>query len=113
MQNLWLIIVVFFIIILIVPIFAKLHFSYDLLNNLGTLSLYIFFIKIFVFKLKFRNKNIVIISKKGEKEIETKIAKDKLRFLEQLNSQLKQKIIVRKITIYSRIGMQDAGISAI
>ena len=113
MQSLWLIIVVFFLVLFIYPIFANLHLSYDFLHNMGTLSLYVFSIKIFAFKIRFKNKNIVIIPNKGESEVETSLSEGQMRFLEQLNSQLKQKIIVRNVTAYSRIGVQDASISAI
>lgn len=113
MQSLVLIIVVFFLILFILPIFIKLHISYDLLNNLGTLSLYLFFIKIFALKLKFKGKNIVIITKKEQKEVETQLSDKQMRFFEQLSSQLKQKIIIRKLSAYSRIGVSNAHYSAV
>ena len=113
MQSLWLIVVVFFLILLIIPFFCKVHLSYDILNNLGVLSVYVFFIKIIVLKIKLKGKDIILISEKNKKQIETKISKKQMRFLEQLNAQLKQKIIVRKISAYSRIGTGDAMSSAL
>lgn len=113
MQNLWLIIVVFFLIMLIIPFFCKIHFSYDLLNNLGAISLYVFFIKIFAFKYKFKGKDIILISRKNRKEIETTLSKKQVRFFEQLTIQLKQKIVIRKLDVYSRIGVEDAMGSAL
>lgn len=113
MQSLWLIIVVFFIVLLILPIFCKLHVSYDLFNNLGAISIYVFFIKIISFKLKFEDFELVLYTQKKEKQIEAKFSEKQMRFLKQLNVQFKQKIIIRKINAYSRIGVQDASISAI
>lgn len=113
MQSLWLIIVVFFLLIFIIPILTKLHLSYDIIHNIGTFSLYIYFIKVFAYKIRIKDKNITIITEENAKEIETTLSNKQMRFLQQLNSQLKQKLIVRKITIYSRIGLKDASLSAI
>ena len=113
MQSLWLIIVVFFLVVILVPIAIKIHVTYDILNNLGTFSLYIFFIKIFCYKVKIKNKTIILVSSKNKKEIETELSKVQLRFLEQLNVQLKQKLIVKKIAVFSRIGVKDAKNSAL
>lgn len=113
MQSLLLIIVVFFLLVLIVPIFVKFHLSYDIINNLGTLSVYIFFIRIILFKIRVKNKNIVLVTQKDQKEVETEISEKQIRFLNQLTTQLKQKLIVRKLYAYSRIGTGDAGSSAI
>lgn len=112
MQSLWLIIVVFFLILLVVPLFAKLHISYDFLHNIGSLSIYLFFIKIVAFKMRLNGKNIVLISYNKEKELESAVSQGQIRFIKQLNSQLKQKIVVRKITAMARIGCSDAAISA-
>lgn len=113
MQSLLLIIVVFFLVLIIIPIFAKAHLSYDLIANLGTISFYIFFIKIFAYKIRFKNKNIIIITQKDKKEIETQLSDKQMRFLEQLTSQLKQKIVVRKIYTFARIGTGNAYSSAV
>ena len=99
MQSLWLIFVVFFLLVLVLPIFTKIHASFDILHNMGTLSLYIFFIKIFAYKIKIENKSIVLISKKGKEFVETKISDKQLKFLKQLNVQFKQKIIVKNYRV--------------
>lgn len=113
MQSLWLIIVVFFLIVLVLPLFVKIHISYNFLDNLGTISMYLFFIKIFAFKVKFKGKNIVLISYKNQKEIETAVSEGQMKFLKQLIIELRQKIIVRKMNAYSRIGFNDAYLSAV
>ena len=69
MQSLWLIIVVFFLILIVVPIMTKIHASYDVFNNIGTFSLYIFFVKIFAYKVRIKNKNIVLLKQKDKKII--------------------------------------------
>lgn len=113
MQSLWLVIIVFFLLILIMPIIAKIHASFDILNNMGTISLYIFFVKIFAYKVKIQNKKIVLIANNKTKEIEMELSDKQYRFLKQFNSQMKQKIVIKKINAYSRIGLSNAGTSAI
>lgn len=108
MQTVWLVIVVFFLILLIMPIFAKVHISYDLLHNLGAVSLYIFCIKILAYKVKFKGKNIILIKENKKKEIETKISDKQMRFFTQLSVQLKEKVVIRKLSVFSRVGVGDA-----
>lgn len=113
MQSLWLIIIVFFLVLLILPVFVKAYVSFDFLHNLGVLSLYIFFIKILTYKIKYEKGDIVVYTNKNKKEIEVKVSNKQLRFLKQLSVQLKQKIILKKINIFSRIGLNDASSTAL
>ena len=62
MQSLWLIIIVFFIVVLVIPLFIKAYLSFDIINNLGALSFYILNIKILSLKIMYKNKNIVLYS---------------------------------------------------
>lgn len=108
MQNIWLVIVVFFLVLLIIPIVIKIYASYNLLDNLGVISIYIFFIKIVAYKVRYQDKQIIVFSQKNAKDIPIQISEKKLRFIEQLSSQLKDKIIIRNIMFISRIGVNDA-----
>lgn len=113
MQSVWLIIVVFFFVLLIVPIFAKVYLSYDILHNVGTISLYVFFIRILTYKLKYIKNQIVVYTNKNKKDIEVKISNKQIRFLKQFSVQIQQKIIVKKVNIISRIGLNDAFYTAL
>lgn len=113
MQSLWLIILVFFLVILIVPIFLKAYLCYDLINNLGVISLYVFFIKIIAYKVKFDGKKIVLFTSSNEKEIPLEISKGKMRFIEQFGLQLKEKMVLKRVDVYSNIGATQADKSAL
>lgn len=113
MQSMWLIIVVFFLLLLIIPIFAKVYFSFDVLNNIGAVSLYILCFKILAYKIKYKDKQIVVYTSKNKKDIEIQVSSKQLRFLEQLSVQLKQKIILKHVSFFSHIGMYDAYHTAI
>lgn len=108
MQSLWLIIVVFFLIILIMPFFAKVYISFDFLNNFGEVSLYLFCFKILTYKTKFENYKLMVYTSKDQKDIELQVSKKQMRFLKQMSVQLKEKIILKNISFYSKIGLNDA-----
>ena len=113
MQSLWLIVIVFFVIVLILPISIKLNISFDFLKNLGAVSLYIFFIKIISFKIKFEGKSLILYSDNNKKKINFKLSEGKKRFLTQLFVQIKEKVIIKDCTAISRIGLNDAMNSAL
>ena len=113
MQSIWLVIVVFFLVLFIMPIFISVHLSFDVFNNLGAISFYVYFIKFFALKLKFKNNEIIMYSENKKKEIELKVSEGQKRFLKQLTIQLKEKLIVRQCTAISRIGMENAKSTAI
>ena len=108
MQIFWYALIVFFLLLLIVPIFVKGYFYFDVLGNLGAISLFVFFIKIIAYKVKIEKGRLVFFTEKNRKEVPLEISQKQLRFLEQFGVQIKQKLIVRKITIFTRIGTKDA-----
>lgn len=113
MQIVWQILIVFFLISLILPIFAKAYAYFDLLGNVGVVSLYILFFKIIAYKIKFANGNIILYTEKNRKQIEVKVSKKQLRFLKQFTIQMKQKVILKNVTAFSRIGLNDAYSTAV
>lgn len=108
MQIVWQIIVVFFLIVLILPIFSKAYVCYNVLDNNGVVSLYIFFIKIISYKIKIASGNIIFFTEKDKKQIELQVSTKQLRFLQQFSVQMKQKVIIKNITAFSKIGLNDA-----
>lgn len=113
MQSLWLIVVVFFLIIAIIPIFAKAYVTFDFLNNIGVISLYVFCFKVITYKAKFEKFNLVLYTNKGKTDVQVEVSSKQLRFLKQLSAQLKQKIILKNLSFYTRFGLLDAYATAI
>lgn len=113
MQSLWLIIVVFFLIVSILPIFSKGYVTFDFLNNCGVISLYVFCFKVLTYKIKFEKFKLVVYTSRNEKDIQIQVSQKQMRFLKQMSVQLKQKVILKNVTFYSRIGLNDSYHTAI
>lgn len=113
MQSLWLIIVVFFLILLILPLFTKVNVSFDVKNNVGAISVYVLFVKVISYKLKYKNKQIIVYTSEDSTEIELQVSDKQLRFLKQMSVQLKQKIILKNAMFISSIGLNDAYYTAL
>jgi len=113
MESPWLLIVLFFLIILVFPMFFKLYFSYSPLKNSGliVIRLWVFNISYFSFQLKANS--IILRSKKERKQIEYKFDDPLLKFYDYFYAQIKQKIKIKYLDIYSEIGTGDAYSSAI
>ena len=113
MQSIWFIILLFFLILFIIPIFAKAYISFDILKNLGTVLMYILFFKIISYKIRFQKGQIVVYTSKDKQEVELKVSDKQLRFIKQMSVQLKEKIILKNVIMYSRIGAGDASNTAL
>lgn len=113
MINIIFFISLFLILLIVIPITFKGKISYSVLDNLGSLGVYVFGIKVFHFLFLIKDNSIIIKTKKHKKEIEMEISNEQIRFVEQLLIQLKQKIYLKNILIDSKIGLGDAFNSAI
>ena len=108
MQNVALIIIVFFLLLLAIPIFTKGYFCYDALNNLGVITIYVFFIKILCYKFKLTKNELVLFTQKKKKQVEFKVSKKQIRFLKQFTVQMQNKVAINNIAFNSRLGINDA-----
>lgn len=113
MQSLWLIIVVFFFILLILPLFAKVNVSFDVLNNEGAFSVYLLFIKIISYRLRYKDNQIIVYTEQASSEIELQVSAKQLRFLKQMTVQMKEKVILKNMTFISCVGLSDAYYTAL
>ncbi len=112
MESLWLLIVLFLLILLIIPLFFRIYLSFDPLNNEGMVVIKLFFINIVYFSFQLTINGIIIRTKKERKQLEYKFSDPKIKFYELLTLQLKQKVKLKYINIYSKIGTGDAYHSA-
>lgn len=108
MQSIWLIIIVFFLLLFICPTFFKINASYNVLENKGAISVKLFFIKLLAYKVTIKNNNLVLYTTKKTKDIKLDFSSGQKRFIEQFIVQIKEKILLEKICLINRIGLNDA-----
>ena len=113
MESLWLLIVLFFVLLLIIPQVFKFYISYNLLENKGLLILKLWFINILYFSFQIRPSGIIVRTRKKRKQIEYASNDPTIKFYEDFSKQIQQKLKVKYIDLYSNIGTGDAGQSAI
>lgn len=104
MESLWLLIVLFFFIILVFPMFLKLYFYYSPLKNSGLVIIKLWFIKISHYSFQLKTNSIIIRSKKERKQIEYQFSDPKLKFYEYFYMQMKRKTKLKCLDIYSEVG---------
>ncbi len=104
MESLYLLILVLIIILIIFPFTFNSTFFYNLNLNLGTFSLKVGFITLKKADIKRVGRDIVLIEKKKNKELEIKINKEQIRFLKTFFIEVKNKFKIRKIEINSEAG---------
>lgn len=113
MEKIYFSLLLFFILLIVLPLGFKIKLSYSFLNNLGTFSFSFFKIKLKVILFYIKDTNIIIRTKKYKKQLDIVVSKEQIVYVKQLINQLKEKIKIKRITFHSKIGLQDAMKSAI
>ncbi|MDD2445207.1 MAG: hypothetical protein PHX09_00080 [Clostridia bacterium] len=113
MESIWLLIVLLIFLVFILPLFVKYYVSYSPIQNSGMIVIKIGFIYISYFSFQLKANSVVIRSKKKRKQIEYKFNDPMIIFYEHFFNEIKQKVKIKKINIYSEIGTGDAFHSAI
>jgi len=108
MESLELLIVLSIFLILIFPLFIKYYISYSPLQNSGMVVIKLWFVYISYFSFQLKTNSIIIRNKKKRKQIEYKFNDPMIIFYEHFYNELKQKIKIKHINIYSEIGTGDA-----
>lgn len=104
--------VAFFIIvglflILILPLKFKVNLNVNVLQNRGLIKLKIFMFKIFNYKLKYKNKKIILSNIKTTKEINLEINKKNIDFANELQRQLLKRLYLKKLKIFLNVGVKE------
>lgn len=113
MESVYFLSLLFFIVILIIPINARIKSALNLYDNAAIISVFIWKFKIITIKLFVRDNSIFILTKKKKKEIEISLSIKQIYFVEQLMENIKDKLQIKKVCIYSKIGLIDAHKTAI
>lgn len=108
MQSWIPLIVLFFLIILVIPQFFKIYFSYNPLTNFGVVVIKFWFIKIVFFSFEFKHTGIILRTKKSRKQMEYQFSDPKLQSYEYFMNRVKDAMYVHKLDLFSNVGTGDA-----
>ena len=113
MQSLYLLILLFFIILLITPLGFKVKVFYSLKSNCGAISIKLWCFWIKKIKFVFKGKKIYILEKHNNSEIEIELDEPQLRFLQFFNDEVKDKVKIRSVNAFMRVGVDNPFYSAL
>ena len=113
MESLYFLIPLFFVIMLVFPINFRVKCSINLTANLSYLAIYLFKLRLALFKVVYSEKKLFITTKKKKKEIEITISMNEIYFIDTFLENLKEKVQFRKLCVNSKIGTTDAYKTAI
>ena len=113
MESLYLLFLAIVFVILVFPLTFDAKLSFDVLENRGSLSIRLWPLKFKVSRIKRNGFNILLISKKKNNEIKIKLGEKQLRFLIFFKNEVGNKLKVRKLNAYSKIGTTNPFTSAI
>lgn len=113
MESLYLLFLAVFFVIFVFPLTFEIKVSFDFLENRGSLSIRLWPFKFKVSRIKRKGKNILLIQKKKNQEINVKFGEKQLRFLAFFKNEVGNKLKLRKINVYSKVGTTNPFASSI
>lgn len=108
MESLYFLIPLFFILLIILPFYFKVKVCLNMQKQNGAISIHLFKIRLLLIRFKLQNQNIVIRKKKRKQEMEFQLSEKQVRFLQQFMVQIKDKIRIKYLHSFSKIGVSDA-----
>ena len=113
MESLYLLFFAVIFVIFVFPLTFEFKVNFDVFENRGSLSVRLWPLKFKVSKIKRKGKNFILIQKKKNQEIEVKLGEKQLRFLAFFKNEVGNKLKLRKINVYSKIGTTNPLFSSI
>ena len=108
MESLYFLLPLFFIVALVIPLNIKIKLCFNAQNEMVYVSIFLWKLKLVLFKIFSKDKSIIVTTKKHKKEIEFSLSIKQIYFVEQLTNNLKSKTQIKKICIYGKVGLVDA-----
>lgn len=108
MESLYFLVLLFFIAIIIIPLSLRIKMALNLYESTAIVSIFLWKIKVVTLKIIVKDKSIFILTKKKKKQLEITLSIKQIYFVEQLTENLKDKLQIRKIAVYSKLGFNDA-----
>lgn len=108
MESLWLLPLLLFIFFIVIGQVFKFYLTYNPLDNEGLVIIKIWGIKIKNFSFQIKPKAIIIRTAKQTQNKEYSFSDPKIKFYEKFSLQVKEKIKLKNVDFYSKIGTLDA-----
>ncbi len=106
--SLYFLIPMFFILLLVFPVFAEIRVSFNPIYNRGVIALFIFRKNILYYIFSFHGKYIELTNKKETKFQKLEFESAQFAFIEEFINEIKDKTRLKKIYIFYNIGTGDA-----
>lgn len=115
MQSGYFLLILFFLILFIIPIKINIKLTYDTYKNRGVIGFRILFFKMRLMSFKIKGYSIQIKSRntKKQQELELTVDRKKLMYIKRLLAQLRDKLKISYMKMYTTIGFEDAFKSAL
>ena len=108
MESIYLLIPLFLLLILITPLIVNIRLSFNLKSYTGIISIYMFKIKILLVIFRLKDHNIIVHKKSKKSESEFELSDEQKQFIEQFVVQIKDKVNIKTLVSFTRIGTHDA-----
>lgn len=108
MESLYLLIPLFFVLCLIIPLSINIRVAFNLRTYTGIVSLYLFKFRIVLMMFRLKDSNIIIQKKNKNTESEIQLSEAQKRFVKQFVIEIKDKLNIKNLSSYTRIGTFDA-----
>ncbi len=114
MESLFLIIVLFVILLIVIPVNYSIGFNYDPYKNKGVFGIKFLFFRFRIAIFKIKGLGIEIKNKGNKKATEVQIVLDpeQFRYIKNLINQFKNKLKIKTVHFFSKVGAGDAFTSA-
>lgn len=113
MVEVYLIIPALIIFLLFLPIILELKITYNVLNNTGVISLYIFKLNLLYYFYEIKDNEISIKDKDDKKGKTLDVNSPEFVFIMTFIKEVFNKLRLRKMDIYYNIGLSDAFLTSI
>lgn len=95
------------LLVLVLPLKFNVYLNLNVLKNRGYIKLKLFSIKFLYFKLKYKNKKIILNNIKTTKEINLDINKQNIDFMNELQAQLVKRLYLKNLKLYLNVGVKE------
>lgn len=113
MESLWLLPFFLGIFFIILPQVFQFYFQYNPYENLGVIAFKFWFITVKTFSFEVKCDRIILRTNKKRIDMLFLEFDPKLKFYQKLSNEIKDKVKLKYLDIYSRIGTTDASSTAL